>query len=386
MCRVDGPDDPFGSWDEAPPSEPFDLNSFFDAPPLAVEGLADDAEPAARPSGSRSGTVTHRRNIATTREIVLHEGPRMRVVAKATLIYRSDRTPRSVSLEIERQSRARLVDEWIHDAPRVRIEGDEVEQLFSYIGEQRAALPQLRDVEYLFMPIRGGADSIDTAGLAKLVLRVSEDPRFFRPLADLLGSNGLRALRAAVNLGRFDQGRAELQTKVDADVVEAEMQGWFERNPWVFGTEYVRLQRMRNISATSQIDLLFRSIDGYADVFELKRAGVPVLVRAPGRNHLQPSADLNAAFAQAVRYLAEARDLQLYNSARRDINLYQPRVRLVIGRSHDWDDEHVRALRDITSEWHNIDVFTYDMVIARMDLLIATMARELRPTEPPEDV
>ena len=310
----------------------------------------------------------------------------MRVVAKATLIYRSDRTPRSVSLEIERQSRARLVDEWIHDAPRVRIEGDEVEQLFSYIGEQRAALPQLRDVEYLFMPIRGGADSIDTAGLAKLVLRVSEDPRFFRPLADLLGSNGLRALRAAVNLGRFDQGRAELQTKVDADVVEAEMQGWFERNPWVFGTEYVRLQRMRNISATSQIDLLFRSIDGYADVFELKRAGVPVLVRAPGRNHLQPSADLNAAFAQAVRYLAEARDLQLYNSARRDINLYQPRVRLVIGRSHDWDDEHVRALRDITSEWHNIDVFTYDMVIARMDLLIATMARELRPTEPPEDV
>lgn len=365
--------------------EPFDLDAFLAAPaPEVDERLAPDGPPKAPPERSRAGTVSHRRNIATTGEIVLHDGPRMRVKAKATLIYRGDRSPRSITLEVERQSRASAGDPWTRDNPRVRLEGDEVEQLFSYLGEQRAALPELRDVDYLFMPIRGSADSIDQVGLVRLVQRVTEDPLTFRPLADLLGGAGLRALRAAANLGRFEHGRVELQAMIRANALEADLQRWFETNSWVFGTEYVRLVRVRDLSATSQIDLLFQSIDGYCDIFELKRADVPMLVRASGRSNLQPSADLNAAFGQAVRYLADANDLRIFNSARRDIHIYQPRVRLVIGRSQGWDGEHARAFRDTTAEWHNIDVFTYDMVLARIDLLIATMARELR-AEAPQD-
>jgi hypothetical protein len=261
------------------------------------------------------------------------------------------------------------------------LEGAEVEALFAYLVEQRAALPQLVDIEYLFMPIRGTAASIDMLGLSKVIERAVEEPGTFRPLAELLGSSGLRALRAVANLGRFERGRAELSGLIQGNALESVLQHWFEDNPWVFGTEYVRLVRARDISPESQIDLLFQSIDGYGDIFELKRADAPVLVRSQGRNHLQPSADLNSAFGQAVRYFADASDMQLYNSVRRDIHLYRPRVRLVIGRSDAWDDEHVRAFRDITSEWHSIDVLTYDMVLARIDLLIATMARELKPDQ-----
>jgi hypothetical protein len=331
-----------------------------------------------QPTESHGGAITHRRNIGTTEAIDLHVGPRMKVKAKATLIYKSDGTPRSVSLEIIRSARASIQGIWAEDAPRIRIEGAEVEKLFSYIQEQRAALPQVGDVEYIFMPVRGTGGSIDLRGLAGLIERVASDPESFRPLVEMVGTGRLRALRAAANLGRFEQGKLELEALVARNALEADLQKWFEANPWAFGSEYVKLIDGRILSPTSAIDLLFETADGFADIFELKRADVPVLVRAPGRSHLQPSADLNAAFAQGVRYLADATDMRLYNLQRRDIHIYQPRVRLVIGRSAGWDDEHRRAFRDLTEQWHAIDVLTYDMVLARIDLLIATMAREAR--------
>jgi hypothetical protein len=328
---------------------------------------------------ARQGTVRHRRNIATTAPLVLHDGPRTKIFASAVLVYRADGTPRSISLGLERRQRTTgLTDAWVSDAPTIRLEGDEVESLFAYIAEHRNALPHVRDVDYIFMPVRGGRETLDLAGLAALLRRLSEDPEVFRPLIDLVDDAQLRALQAAVNLGRFEKGRDELRGLVDEDAPERQFQSWFEANPWVFGTEYVSIVRVRDISPTSQIDLLFRSIDGYADIFELKRAGTPILSRTPGRDQLQPSAELNSAFAQAVRYLAEAADLRLYNSQRRDINLYQPRVRLVIGRSNGWDDRSVRTFRDISSAWHGIDILSYDMVLARMELLIRTMASELR--------
>jgi hypothetical protein len=196
----------------------------------------------------------------------------------------------------------------------------------------------------------------------------------------MVPADQLAALRAVVNIGRFKVARQELEALINANPPEIEFERWFLRNEWVFGTEYIgRWEKgSRHISADSIIDLMFIAIDGFADILELKRPGPDVFVQPAGRTFLVPSSDLNAAFGQAVHYLADADNNVTVNLAVRNMPLYRPRVRLVIGRCNAWADAHWKAYRDTTAAWHRIELLTYDMVLRRIDLLIATMTRELR--------
>jgi hypothetical protein len=56
----------------------------------------------------------------------------------------------------------------------------------------------------------------------------------------------------------------------------------------------------------------------------------------------------------------------------------------VIGRSNEWTQAQHRAYRETTAAWNRIELLTYDMVLKRIDNLIATMTRDLRAaTQPP---
>ena len=67
-----------------------------------------------------------------------------------------------------------------------------------------------------------------------------------------------------------------------------------------------------------------------------------------------------------------------FNTVRRGVPVYRPRVRLVIGRSSDWDDQVWMSYRDFSSAWHRVEFLTYDMVLRRIDLLIGTLTRDLK--------
>lgn len=328
-------------------------------------------------TAARSGSVSHRRNIATTGSFILHEGPKVRVAGKTTLIYDMERKPHSVTLQLAREERVKSpVPGWQSLPAKIYLEGPEVEELYARLAEARLALPELADTDYVL--IRTGT-SPDIKGLASLIGRLAEAPEQFLPLQTLVGPEQLQALRAVINLGRFTAAKTQLAAMIEANPAEAEFQRWFEENDWVFGSEYVgRLDKPRRISPDSQIDLMFLAVDGFADIFELKRPGPDVFVRATGRNFYQPSGDLNAAFAQAVHYLAEADSMGFFNEVRRGIPVYRPRVRLVLGRSAAWDDEMHRTYREVSAAWSRIELLTYDMVLKRIDLLIRTMSRELK--------
>lgn len=308
---------------------------------------------------------------------MLHEGPRVRVAGKTTLIYDMEKRPHSVTLQLAREERVKGLDlGWRILPAKMYLEGPEVEELYARLAEARLALPELADTEYML--IRVGA-SPDIKGLTTLIGRLAEDPEQFLPLQTLVGPEQLQALRAVINIGRFTAARAQLAAMVEENPGEHEFQRWFEENDWVFGSEYVgRLDKPRRISPDSQIDLMFLAIDGFADIFELKRPQPEVFVRPTGRNFYQPSPDLNAAFAQAVHYLAEADSMGFFNEVRRGMPLYRPRVRLVLGRSIGWDDELHRTYREVSAAWSRIELLTYDMVLRRIDLLVRTMSRELK--------
>ena len=339
------------------------------------EGLDEAAVVRPQPT-ARAGTVSHRRNIATTGEIHLHDGPKVRVAAKTTLIYGTDGSPHHVSLRTSRlEKRSGFIPEWAFLPAQIYLEGAEVEELYAYISEARLAIAEVKDTDYIL--VRTG-ETPDIAGLATLIAGIGDNPEAYRPLTDLVGAAQLQALRAVVNLGRFATAKAQLQAMIDANPPEADFQRWFETNDWVFGSEYAgRLAKPRHISPDSQIDLMFLAVDGFADIFELKRPGADVFVVPNGRFR-QPSADLNAAFAQAVHYLAEADGMGFFNTVRRGMPVYRPRVRLVIGRSADWDLDAWMAYRDFSTAWQRVEFLTYDMVIRRIELLIGTLTRELK--------
>lgn len=55
-----------------------------------------------------------------------------------------------------------------------------------------------------------------------------------------------------------------------------------------------------------------------------------------------------------------------------------PRVRVVIGRSHDWDKDRRRGLRRLNAHLTGIEVLTFDQILARADVMIGHLAASVK--------
>jgi hypothetical protein len=374
-----------------PPAQPATTAAMPAAPPSPfnddeIEWLRDPEEDA--PGAPSTSPVTHvtlqdRGNFLSAGEFVLKQGRDVWVTGRTFVIPGKNNAPR-VKLQLARQKRTgRVIPAWQIEPARINLEGPEVEKLYAELTAARANLGAKEETAYLL--IQTGADP-NITGLEALLTLIAKDPESLASLTGAVAADQLSALRAVVNLGRFKVAREELAALILANPPEGTFQRWFEENDWVFGTEYIerRTKGSRHISADSIIDLIFFAVDGFADIFELKRPGVDVFVQPHGRTFYIPSPDLNAAFGQAVHSLADADNAAMVNLATRDMLLYRPRVRLVIGRSNEWTQAQHRAYRETTAAWNRIELLTYDMVLKRIDNLIATMTRDLRAaTQPP---
>jgi len=63
----------------------------------------------------------------------------------------------------------------------------------------------------------------------------------------------------------------ELEQMLQDDLREAPWQGWFERNDWVLGSEFVQLVGERAIDVDHIADYLMEAYDGFLDIVEIKR-------------------------------------------------------------------------------------------------------------------
>jgi hypothetical protein len=157
----------------------------------------------------------------------------------------------------------------------------------------------------------------------------------------------------------------------DPQTSEREYQRWFEDHPWVFGTEYVRRIPARTIDLHAQADILLVSVDGFVDVFELKKPSETALLYDSSHDTYYPSAELAKALAQAMHYL------RVMNENRRALiedwgeQVFRPRAIIVIGRSNEWGNSQKQGWRNLRTTQQNIDLLTFDHVLARADRLIA---------------
>lgn len=298
--------------------------------------------------------------------------PRTRVEAMPWQIPHESRPPET-AVRLVKSTRSGA-DEWA-EACRISLEGGEADDLFVFLSECRAAMGYNETTEYVVLRLDRSAPDAPT--VTRLLRYFSEDPKLFVRVAEHIDSGEIDALLQATNVIRIQRATKELETLVEADELEDTYRKWFEEHPWVFGSEYVERIPLRTIGLDAQADVLLRTADGFSDVFEIKRPDADVLVLDRSHNNWRPGADLAIAFGQAVRYLDHLSEQQLVIQQRYRVPAYRPRVRIVAGRSSDWNEEQHRALRGINAHWHGVEVLTYDMVLARARTLIGHLVREL---------
>ncbi len=159
-----------------------------------------------------------------------------------------------------------------------------------------------------------------------------------------------------------------LETAVwDKDSHEGVFQKLLERNPWMFGGQYVAARRERSFVLGDQYDVPLVTADGSLHLIELKKAHVTPLIREH-RKHLMVSGEVHAAVSQTQNYLRSLDEVRDRVQVEFGINARRVHATVVIGHiDHTNDsmppDKVYETLRTYNSYMSRIAVMTYDQLI-----------------------
>ena len=144
------------------------------------------------------------------------------------------------------------------------------------------------------------------------------------------------------------------------DESEAQWQGWFKRNAWVLGSDYVRILDDRRVDVKNIADYLVEAYDGHLDVIEIKRPGLECWADALDHGHRVPSTDLVKAMTQAQNYQFELeREMNSQKMQERvRVPIAKPRSLLIYGRSNGWAPEKFLAQRLLNAGLTAVQVLT----------------------------
>ena len=204
----------------------------------------------------------------------------------------------------------------------------------------------------------------DVSSLKLLLTSLTDEN--IRKLAQTVDARIVEKIDSAVRYVRMEESLQKLVALVEADTPESEFQQWFNQNTWVFGKQYVSRIPKRTIGLESKADLIYVSVDGFADLVELKKSVLPstLLLQDPSHKSFYPSSDLSKALAQAMHYIQVIEDHRLQLEKLSNIPVLRPTVTIVMGRSHGWNDSMRQHLRILNSSLVNINILTYDHLLS----------------------
>lgn len=181
---------------------------------------------------------------------------------------------------------------------------------------------------------------------------------------------------ASVKHIKNKQALLQLEKLIDGTVNENEFQKWIEDNTWVFGTEYIKKFDTRKIGIHSQADFIVESLDGFTDLIELKKSVFALFEKDSSHNCYYPSKELSKVIGQAIHYIKVMEDHRSVLKEHDDLEVLKPRVKVVIGRSKSLRYEEKKALRMLNASLHDIEIITYDEVLARARKIISVYEQQ----------
>jgi hypothetical protein len=315
-------------------------------------------------------------------EFVLHQSDRMKIVARYWIAPSSDPNRKHVNLRID-QYKKKPTDGQFPQKPtqKINLEDEDIGNLIlsanaqsvlkdAGISDQAVVLKGDAAGELLSLSAR------DLPAIKRLVDSLSDEN--IRALAPRINPEIVEKIDSAVKYIRMEKSLNWLRGKIEEDVDEAVFQKWFDENTWIFGKNYVGRVPKKTIGLQSRADLVYISVDGFADLVELKKSVLarPILLPDSSHNTFYPSQELSRALAQAIHYLQVIEDHRLQLVQLIKIPVLRPTITIIIGRSNDWNDQMKEQLRILNSTLLNIKVLTYDHLLAMGDNILQLYAPE----------
>jgi len=149
-------------------------------------------------------------------------------------------------------------------------------------------------------------------------------------------------------------------------------QNWIEANLWIFGVEYIKKHDVRKIALFSEGDILMESLDGYLDLIELKRPKHSLLKFDKSHTCHYPHPDLSQVIGQSLFYLQKLGEYKLILEKEYTVKVIMPRIKIIAGRSHYFDDSQKDCIRMLNSNLNSIQIITYDDLLRFGRLLLKT--------------
>ena len=180
-------------------------------------------------------------------------------------------------------------------------------------------------------------------------------------------------LTVAITAAERNNAVQEFEQAIDVERTESFWQNWFSQNKWVLGSEYLNILPERDIDTNDIADYLMRSIDGFLDVVEIKRPDLQFWAGPDSHGNYYPTAQLTAAISQCLNYLyrIELQSNSVEFMERVDgTKTVKPQCMLVYGRSDDWGEDKMRALRILNAAYHQLHIVTYDQLLLRAKQLL----------------
>lgn len=159
-------------------------------------------------------------------------------------------------------------------------------------------------------------------------------------------------------------------------------QNWIEKNPWIFGVEYYKKHEWRIIDDTpndgSEADLVMETIDGYIDLIELKRPKTKaekILSYDSDHKSYFPARDLSLAIGQCLHYLKKLDEQKNVIEDKNSTKVLRPRIKLIIGRSSEFNSDEIDTLRMVNSNLSNVQIMTYDDLITNGEQILSYFSK-----------
>ncbi len=163
--------------------------------------------------------------------------------------------------------------------------------------------------------------------------------------------------------------------KYKAGQPEKIFQNWIESNLWVFGIDYIKKHDSRKIALFSEGDLLMESVDGYLDLIELKRPKHELFKFDNSHKCFYPHTSLSQVIGQSLFYLQKLQDYKLNIEKEYEVKVIMPRVKIIIGRNINFQNEEKDSLRMLNSNLNSIQIITYDDLVQYGKLILASFKK-----------
>lgn len=294
---------------------------------------------------------------------VLSQGPRS--ACKALYFRNSHKTScdKIVSLKIARQKK--IGGGFVTKEDKtITLKAEEIDGLIEYIQEYYTPL-SIGMTEF----IEADEDAAKLFGKIQQ-LGISEDE-----VASKLLESGILTQNLSVAITAAERNNAvrEFEFSLDEEQSESFWQEWFTRNKWVLGSDYLNILPERDIDTHDIADYLMKSIDGFLDVVEIKRPDLNFWAGPDSHGNYYPTAQLTAAISQCLNYLYRI-ELQSNSVEFLDrvdgTKTVKPQCMLVYGRSDDWGEDKMKALRILNAAYHQLHIVTYDQLLLRAKQLL----------------